>query len=813
MMPMESEESEGEEEILEEDPGVRLLPPLGLPDLPPPIEMAVVDAPPVDDTNIATKTEEEEATDEAGVVPTNEESANNEEEEAATTFVKKVVVLDAQHGNVIKTTETIIDPQHQPPQLPPPAKKAKKERKEFTAQQKIEILSELDGPTPPSVQSLLEKYGVSKSSLHRWRQPDKMERLQEMVGKGVGDNGEGGDNGGNILSNRDKLKKRDMYDKLRRIKLGLQSFCKENLARGENEQMAITSSLIALKAIQIKDKLLKSHEEEVKKEALWRLNRKDKEEEEEGSTTTTAPPTTDNILTDEEVAALKAFKGSKSWACLIGNQLGYLSSTPAIQWSDAAKANTSTYLSQHARHPPKPKKTRMEFTAHEKLMILRELEDTNAQIRVEGNAPPLTVDQICKKYHTSKSSLHRWKQQFRSGRLQELAEVGSGYCNAKRVFVDKLQVIKKELNDFVVENENAEVEKRVPVNYTTLQARAIMAKELILEQYHAAVVTAVHLKHEEQHDGEEEKKEGENQEGGEVEAPAAPTEDNSGSQEIHVPAEEGNEGQQEENDGADNGVSNSDDNNYTLTKEEVQALENFKASNSWLRETAKKYGWKLDMDKKEAASVMSGPLFMESIAVNSSVAAAAAAAAAVYHHPEQQQQHHHHHHHGVEQHPMDQHAVAEHHTLDQQHAMNQQQHAVEHHHHSVAVQDHTMAVVEQHGMAVVAESQQEHHNVVEGQEHLEQQQQQGHHHHQVVNETISEGHHHQPEVDHQLQHQQQQQQPPPQDVNDHLAPNMAVYDAQGNVMAEMLDPLVHDVEDHHVVDGMVDHGNDTTVDI
>ena len=313
---------------------------------------------------------------------------------AVPTTIKKVVILDAEHGNVLK--ETIIEQQlPQQQQLPPSSlpKKPKKERKEFTAQEKLQILSELDGPSPPSVQSILVKYGVSKSSLHRWRQPDKIERLQEMVGGGKpGEDGQWEHT--TLLASKDKLKKRDMNDRLHKIKMDLQTFCKENLARPENEQMAITSSLIQLKANEIKDDLLKRHEAQESSEV--------------------AMP---SLLSEEEVTALKAFKGSKSWACLIGNQLGYLSSAnPAtgapIVWSDVAKNNTALYLEQHSRKPHKAKKQRQEFTAQEKLMILQELEDTNAKHKA-GGTTPITVEQICQKYGTSKSSLHRWKQQYK----------------------------------------------------------------------------------------------------------------------------------------------------------------------------------------------------------------------------------------------------------------------------------------------------------------------------------------------------------------------------------------------------------------
>ncbi len=68
------------------------------------------------------------------------------------------------------------------PDVPPAFKVQQGRRTEFTAEQKLQILAELDSEHPPSIQSLSQKWGVSVSSLHRWRQPAKRERLQEMVG-------------------------------------------------------------------------------------------------------------------------------------------------------------------------------------------------------------------------------------------------------------------------------------------------------------------------------------------------------------------------------------------------------------------------------------------------------------------------------------------------------------------------------------------------------------------------------------------------------------------------------------------------------
>ena len=82
------------------------------------------------------------------------------------------------------SAETLESPKKQTVIKPPKIPKLPKERMEFTAQQKLHILSELDSENPPSIKALLQKYGVSKSSFHRWKRPEKRERLMEMVGHG-----------------------------------------------------------------------------------------------------------------------------------------------------------------------------------------------------------------------------------------------------------------------------------------------------------------------------------------------------------------------------------------------------------------------------------------------------------------------------------------------------------------------------------------------------------------------------------------------------------------------------------------------------
>jgi len=338
-----------------------------------------------------------------------------------------------------------------------------KDRTEFTAEQKLEILAELDSEQPPSIQALIQKWGVSKSSLHRWKQPAKRERLQEMVG-----------------GSQSKLK-RDMNDKFGKLKAALRSFCKENATKPEAEQFEINSPFIQVKSREIRDELLNRHNAEP-------------------------------FLEEKEVDGLKHFQGSKSWACVTGNELGYLSANKgenAIVWSEKAKANTAAYLHQK-RPSPAVKKTRSEFTAQEKLNILKEME-------ASADKPKLTVKQICTKYNTSKSSLHRWQQAYNSGKLQEAVE-SNGMGNAKRIFRDKLNPIKAALHEFVKENESLPYDKQVPIIYSTLQHKALLKKDEMLAQ---------------------------------------------------------------------NQVENN------LTADEVEALNNFKASNSWLRETSRRMGWQL----------------------------------------------------------------------------------------------------------------------------------------------------------------------------------------------------------------------------
>ena len=444
-------------------------------------------------------------------------------------------------------------------------KKSRKERKEFTATEKLQIISEIH--TAPSLQSVLDKYGVSKSSLHRWRQPEKLEQLQAMAKVATGptdvvDDGEeqdGSSSSSNMKENKNIYRKRVINDKLRQIKLGLWEFCKHNMDRDEDERLAITSSLIKLKATQIKEDLLSRYN--------------DSQSTSESS----------HLLSDEEFTALKSFQASKSWACQMGNHLGYLSSLgTSIQWTDKAKANTVSYLKEQSLDPPKQKKQRMEFTAEEKLAIVQELEEANVENKAQRK-PIITVDEICRKYDTSKSSFHRWQQQYRSGELQALANTTSGHWNSKRIFKCKLLALKKDLHKFYVENEAAtSLDKKVTITFAMLQSRALAIKESLLERHYAAVAARDEQgvsAEGPQEDGDKEEKEEQQQQQQQLEQLV---------DKVDVAATED-----------EHGINSKSD---VMSEEEVNALVNFKASSSWIRDVAKKFGWKMELDRKDFGS-------------------------------------------------------------------------------------------------------------------------------------------------------------------------------------------------------------------
>ena len=114
----------------------------------------------------------------------------------------------------------------------------KKNRKEYTASEKLHFLSLLGnnnvegGPNPPAdgddeqpqqpltAKQLCEKYQVSKSSLHRWKQ--QRSRLEELVAEeGLGD------------------RKRYTKDLLLKVKTELKTFVEENSAKDPESRLEI----------------------------------------------------------------------------------------------------------------------------------------------------------------------------------------------------------------------------------------------------------------------------------------------------------------------------------------------------------------------------------------------------------------------------------------------------------------------------------------------------------------------------------------------------------------------------------------------
>ena len=265
----------------------------------------------------------------------------------------------------------------------------KKDRKEYTASEKLHFLSLLGnnnvegGPNPPAdgdeqpqqpltAKQLCEKYQVSKSSLHRWKQ--NRSRLEELVAEeGLGD------------------RKRYTKDLLLKVKTELKTFVEENSAKCPESRLEITTQVLVTQAEIIRDGLLELHESR---------NREDKSKKEETSNKEgrVEEAETAVVLTEEEYKALKSFKATKSWAGRVATSLGLLKSPRgerkprkkeaeevtaaegvAISSPEQAKQNTLHFLSESKPAPttttPKPKKQRREFTALEKLDILRELEN------------------------------------------------------------------------------------------------------------------------------------------------------------------------------------------------------------------------------------------------------------------------------------------------------------------------------------------------------------------------------------------------------------------------------------------------------
>ena len=390
----------------------------------------------------------------------------------------------------------------------------KKERREFTAGEKLRILHLLDGgrqsssgeaataadgsvlPHQPTLtnKQIREKFKVSKSSLHRWRQ--QKHRLQIMVqSDGLG------------------TRKRDTKDPLEKIKSGLQKFYNENMEKSPDERLIITTPVVQAMACKIRDELLAEYDAAVADAAAAAaidLNDDEQQEQPEPN------------LNPEELTKIRGFKVTKSWAGRVASQMGWLSQprkksvNPQEQQveekvvdeqmahvahdeaaaigntapvatnfteedvaTEKAKLNTIAFLSK--THPdysatnPKAKKSRKEFSAVEKLAILKEMDP-------EQTANPLLMAEICEKYSTSKSSVFRWKQQYRAGTLtQMIDEEGRG--GFKRDVVDKLGKVKMRLKKYIEDNRAQPPETREALSSGLLQGKAQQFRDELLAQH------------------------------------------------------------------------------------------------------------------------------------------------------------------------------------------------------------------------------------------------------------------------------------------------------------------------------------------
>jgi transposase-like protein len=371
-------------------------------------------------------------------------------------------------------------------------KPERKQRKEFTASEKLAILSELDTINPPSIKELLSKYNLSKSSFHRWRNPEYKRRLIEMVASGE----EKDTTAPSTLANNENTadppsllykghKKRDMLDGLYPLKRALQRFLSYNASLPEEKQYAIRSGFLQAKARELRNTLIT--EARIRQEEIdeWNTKKKqptDNAEYNDGySEYNATEPPPQPILSPLELKTLQNFKGSKSWACHITSQLGL----HQTQWSEISELNTTRYLEEAALatsgplsgvlESKRPKKLRTEFLAVDKIRILREIEESNAE-RKKMRLPIWTVDEICERYGTSKSSLHRWRQQQRSGQLESVVEEGGG-GTVKRVSKDRLTIVKKALVEYVEERGDGRV------SFGMLQMEALRIRDELVGRY------------------------------------------------------------------------------------------------------------------------------------------------------------------------------------------------------------------------------------------------------------------------------------------------------------------------------------------
>ena len=399
----------------------------------------------------------------------------------------------------------------------------KKDRREFTAAEKLRIINLLDGSRQEAVttaevpqqttsltnKQIREKFGVSKSSLHRWRQ--QKHRLEIMVqSDGLG------------------TRKRDTKDPLEKIKSGLQQFYNENMEKGPDERLIITTPVVQAMAGKIRDELLAEYDAamaDAAAAAAIDLNNDGQQQQQQQEQQPLEPN-----LNPEELTKIRRFKVTKSWAGRVASQMGWLSqprkkssnlqqqqrgeeevveeqmapvgqdgvatavaalgSTAAPDdtiatnadddaATEQAKLNTLAFLSK--THPdysttnPKVKKSRKEFTAQEKLNILFEMDP-------EQTSNPLVMAEICEKYSTSKSSVFRWKQQYRAGTLtQMIDEEGRG--SFKRDVNDKLGKVKMRLKKYIEDNRAQPPETRELLSSGVLQAKAQQFRDELLAQY------------------------------------------------------------------------------------------------------------------------------------------------------------------------------------------------------------------------------------------------------------------------------------------------------------------------------------------
>ena len=551
----------------------------------------------------------------AGIIPTLPQLHHHDDGGAAVASMPagpytELLKRDAEQGVTITTLHH--HEHHKEQAAPPPSKRqkthptTKKDRQEFTAAEKLRILKELEGsrqnnahavndldphhhqapPPPPqptlTIKQLREKYGVSKSSLHRWRQ--QKHRLEIMVAS------EG-------LGNR----KRDTKDPLEKIKIGLQKFYNENMMKNPEERLIVTTPVVQAMACKIREELLAEYDA-IMADAAAAVAVGD-----DGGQMAQQLPQPN--LNEEELTAIREFKITKSWAGRVASSMGWLSQprrkndqpqqtqqqqqqqqvqehqmthvdgivredtatavpvaaiapdgtttttdvmTEEESNAEKAKLNTLAFLSQ--THPdysvnnPKAKKTRKEFTAAEKIAIIAEMDPQQTD-------KPLSMAEICERHSTSKSSVFRWKQQLRAGILTQMVnEEGRG--NFKRDVADKLGKLKLRLRDFIEDNRAQPVETRLALTGVVLQTKAQEFRDELMARHDA------------------------------------------------------------------------DPSKSNLKEDEVEALRKFKASKGWARKAAARFGWKDVEDQVNTSYAGGGTVGGGGVGAEDAAAAAAAVTAA-----------------------------------------------------------------------------------------------------------------------------------------------------------------------------------------